>query len=255
MKILSVASPKGGVGKSTLVIHIAHCAAELGLRVLLVDMDKQASLSFIFSPVVGCEPGLLASSLFNNEITTEKPEYLSASVAIIRGDERLGMLEGNQDLIRRPALQLRRFSEDFDLCIIDTPGANGTMLNAALTASDAVICPVAVGLLENAALAALWKFIKAIKTKGYNPRLQVMGMIPSKINTKSKEELSGLDELRTQFGDAILPFMLAERAAVKQAVSRRRPVWLSPRGDGHKKAAVEWLDACKSILTKLGSIK
>ena len=48
MKILAVANQKGGVGKSTLTVHLAYAALEAGLRVLLVDMDKQGSLSLTF---------------------------------------------------------------------------------------------------------------------------------------------------------------------------------------------------------------
>ena len=250
------ANQKGGIGKTTLAVHLAYMGAEAGLRVLLVDLDIQESLTITFTPAHDAEPGMLASQLFSQELQTIRPEYLAENVAIIRADENLSLLDGAGDeFIRRPALQLRRFADDFDLCIIDTPGRIGMQLNAALTASDAVICPVPVGLYEMAGLARLWGFIKAVKTKGYNPKLRLMGMIPSKINTKSKEERDGLSALREQFGSAILPYMLAERAAVKQAISRRRPVWVATRGAGHLKAAQEWREACNSILINLGSIK
>jgi chromosome partitioning protein len=255
MKTLAVANQKGGVGKSTLTVHLAYAAAEAGLRVLLVDMDKQGSLSLSFPALNGAVPGLQASSLYDTEPNGTAPEYIGEHVAIIRADERLALLDGAEDnFIKRPAQHLRRFADDFDLCLIDTPGLIGMKLYAALAAADAVICPVSVGLFESAGLAELWKFIKAVKTKGYNPRLRLMGMIPSKVNTRSPEEREGLLALRAQFGPAILPEMLAERAAVKQAISRRRPVWVNTKGAGHLTAAKEWKAACKSILVNLGSI-
>ena len=61
MKTLSVANQKGGVGKSTLAVHLAYAALESGMRVLLVDMDKQGSLSLSFPPVTDAMPGLVAS--------------------------------------------------------------------------------------------------------------------------------------------------------------------------------------------------
>lgn len=254
MKTLAIVNPKGGVGKSTLTVHLAYAAAEAGLRVLLVDKDKQGSLSLSFPPLDGVSPGLLASSLFD-AMSVEGPEYIGEKVAIIRADERLALLDGAADsFIKVPAQNLRRFADEFDICLIDTPGIIGMKLYAALAAADSVICPVSVGLFENAGLAELWKFIKAVKTKGYNPRLRLMGMIPSKVNLKSPEERQALAALREQFGDAIFPEVLAERAAVKQAISRRRPVWVNTRGAGHLTAAKEWKAACKSILVKLGSI-
>jgi chromosome partitioning protein len=255
MKTLAVANQKGGVGKSTLTVHLAYAAVEAGLRVLLVDMDKQGSLSISFPPANEAQPGLLASSLYNAEPTDAAPEYIKGNFAIIRADDRLALLDGaDGDFIKRPAQHLRRFANDFDLCLIDTPGLIGMKLYAALAAADAVICPVSVGLFESAGLAELWKFIKAVKTKGYNPRLRLMGMIPSKVNTKSPEEREALSALRAQFGAAILPETLAERASVKQAISRRRPVWVNTKGAGHLTAAKEWKAACKSILVNLGSI-
>jgi len=254
MKILAAANQKGGVGKSTLIVHLAYAGAEAGLRVLIVDFDIQGSVTLSFPPISDT-PGLVASSLFDEDAPTAALEYIGDKVAIIRADDNLALLDRAPDLfIKRPGLNLRRFANDFDLCLIDTPGRLGMTLNAALAASDAVVCPVSVGLFEMAGLADLWKFIKAVKTKGYNPGLRLMGMLASKVNTRSPEEREGLVELRRQFGDSILPDMLAERAAVKQAISRRRPVWVATKGAGHLLAAKEWKKACKSILVNLGSI-
>lgn len=255
MKILAIANQKGGIGKSTLAAHLAYAAREAALRVLLVDLDKQGSLSLSFPAVTSTGHVLLASGLFEAEASDVLPEPLDDGLAIIRADERLALLDGaGVDYIRRPATHLRQLGQRFDLCLIDTPGLIGVKLFAALTAADAVICPVSVGLFESAGLAELWKFIQAVRTKGFNPRLRLMGMIPSKINTRSPEERAGLAALRARFGDAILPELLAERAAVKQAVSRRRPVWLGTRGAGHLRAALEWKAACLSILRNLGSL-
>ncbi len=254
MKTLAVANQKS-VGKSTLAIHLAYAGAAAGLRVLMVDMDKQGSLTMCFPPINGDASGLLASSLYDEDQPAAALEYIGEKVAIIRATPILAALDSAPDIfIKRPRLNLRRFANDFDLCIIDTPGHIGMSLNASLAAADAVVCPVSIGKFEMKALSDLWAFIRAVKTKGYNPELRLIGILPNRVNTRSPLEIQGLQALREQYGPAILAHTLPERAAVKQSIELNRPVWVSTKGAGHLAAAKEWKAACKTILVKLGSI-
>lgn len=258
MKILAVTNQKS-TGKSTLCFHLGHLGVEKSLRVLLVNLDGQGSLDLVFPANEGAAPSLVASDLFqlgaNGEPVHGQPEYLSENLAIFRADETLFDLDAAPDsFLKNLRVNLKQYDEQFDLCIIDTPGRICMPLKAAMVAADAVLCPVTMGLFEIAALADLWKFIQAIKQKGLNTQLRILGILPNKINTKSREELEGLAMLREQFGDAIMPETLAERASVKQALSRHRPVWLGTKGAGHRTAGLEWKSVCNTILVKLGSI-
>ena len=220
MKILAIANQKGGVGKSTLTVHLAYAAIEAGLRVLLVDMDKQGSLSLSFPAGDDAEPGSI-----------DKAE---------------------NEVIRRPGPALRQFAGDFDLCLLDTPPLLGVRLMASLAAADYVVTPVSVGLYELAGVADLLQTIHIVRTQGFNPRLRHIGILPVKTNNRSTEEREGLASLRAQYGAAILPEVLPERAPVRKAIALRRPVWVATRGDGHLKAAQEWRAACASILGRMG---
>lgn len=252
MKSLSIANQKGGVGKSTLCVHICYAAIEQGLRVLLVDMDKQGSLTLTFPPKPEAKPGLLASTLYNPAASAELPETISPSLAIIRADNALLSIDkAPNDYIKHPAKALKRFDRDFDLCIIDTPPLLGLRLMASLAASDCVVTPVPVGLYELAGVAELMQTIQVIKKQGFNPKLRHIGILPMRMNTRSKDEVSALASMRSKYGEAILPEIIVERAPVKTAIARRMPVWLKTRGDGHLKAAREWKAACASILERV----
>lgn len=253
MKILAIANQKGGVGKSTLTVHLAYAAIEAGLRVLLVDMDKQGSLSLSFPAEEGAQPGLLASWLYGASAPQEGPEYITERLAIIRADNALLSIDkAENEVIRRPGAALRQFASSFDLCLIDTPPLLGVRLMASLSAADFVVTPVSVGLYELAGVADLLQTIHIVRTQGFNPRLRHIGILPVKTNNRSTEEREGLAALREQYGAAILPEVLPERAPVRKAIALRRPVWVGTRGDGHLKAAQEWRAACASILGRMG---
>lgn len=252
MRVLSIANQKGGVGKSTLTVHLAYAALDAGLRVLLVDMDQQGSLSMTFTATNGATPGLAASKLYATEANNEQPQVINDRLSIIRADKALLSIDkAENQVIRHPGLALRRFAEDFDLCLIDTPPLLGVRLMASLAASDYVVTPVSVGLYELAGVADLMATIHVIRTQGFNPRLKHLGILPMKVNSRSIEARNALATMREKYGPIILPEALAERAAVRKAIAQRRPVWVNTRGEGHLKAAHEWRAACAAILSRL----
>ena len=109
-----------------------------------------------------------------------------------------------------------------------------------------------MGLYELAGVGDLLRTIHVVRTQGFNPRLKHIGILPVKTNTRSSEERAGLDMLRQHYGDVILKSMLPERAAVRKAVTLRRPVWQSTKGQGHLVAGHEWRAACNEILGRMG---
>lgn len=256
MKTLAVVNQKGGVGKSTLAVHLAYAAEEAGKRVLLVDLDRQGSLSMSFPDSIEDEDTTSSTALFS-ESGVVVPEKVTESISILRADDSLSLLGSTADGVKRPARALRALSKNYDVCIIDTPGVlgfNPPMTIASLVAANTVICPFSVGLYEAKAISDLWEYLKSIREKGFNPSLRLMGLIPSKVHTTSREEMQALENLREGFKTAILPLMLGERASVKQSIGKRKPVWRGIRGAGHAKAAQEWREATNYILTNLGAI-
>jgi len=252
MRVLAIANQKGGVGKSTLAVHLAYAGMDAGKRVLLVDMDKQGSLSLTFTAPADTATGLVASKLFVPEPTDDSPQFLNDKLSIIRADNALLAIDkAENQVIRQPGQVLRRFAADFDLCVIDTPPLLGIRLMASLAAADYVLTPVSIGLYELAGVADLMQTIHVIRTQGFNPRLKHIGILPMKVNSRSSEAKSALATLRNQYGPIILAQALAERAAVRKAIAQRRPVWTNTSGAGHLKAAGEWRAACMDILERL----
>ena len=258
MKILAVVNQKGGSGKSTFCAQAAHAALEAGLRVLLVDLDPQGSLSTAFPPEAeGQEGESTASALFSEGLLLAPAG--ATGLAIIRKDALLKRLTAdNRAGLKRPGAYLKGFR-------VVRPdhsrhsgalGENVPTTTAALIAADAVICPFAVGVFEAEPLGQLWQHLQEIISGGLNPRLRVLGLLPSKVNTASREELSALEDLQAHpyVGKFVLPVVLSEKAAVKQSIARGKAVWRGVRGHGHRTAAAEWQAATGLVLKNLGVI-
>jgi chromosome partitioning protein len=251
MKTLVVANQKGGVGKSTLAAHVAYAAAEAKKRVLLVDMDRQGSMTLTFGVIPETGRNLRASDLFSAEPQKHPLRVLNKYQTLIGADQALAEVPRmSNDAVRHPAVALRRLADKFDICVIDTPPGLSTVLVGALAAADMVVTPMPVGLYEMDGVAELFATIKSVK-RGLNPALRKSSILLMKTNTRSKAETAALEQLREAFGDAILKDSLPERAAVRTAVLNRVPVWENPRGVTHEKAAAEWQKATKSILKEV----
>lgn len=152
MKVLSILSTKGGVGKTTTAANLGGFIADAGLRVLLVDLDVQPTLSSYFTLVRRAAGGIYELLAFNES----RSERLISHTAItnldliLSNDERGDL---NSLLLHAPdgRLRLRHlrqvFERDYDLMLLDTQGARSVLLEMAVLASDLALSPVTPEIL------------------------------------------------------------------------------------------------------------
>ena len=176
MKILSIANPTGGTGKSTTAFAIAVAAAEYGRNVLLVDLDERASLTF--------------------QLAIENPRFTmlevaagstSIELAVIRTSERVDLLAAAPRITALESMQisatvLREKFTNYDLVVIDTSSALNQRLLLASQLSDAVLYVSTDSLLSTRGVALAADFYKnslqlgvlPIMTKDDSPVLTVL---------------------------------------------------------------------------------
>jgi len=151
----TVASTKGGVGKTTLTANLGALLADMGLRVLLVDADVQPSLSKYYPLMVSQPPAGLTQVLLRGEVT---PECITPTAIpdlhIVVSDDPQGHLPNwllnriDRGFRLRFALQAPVVAERYDCVLIDTPGAIGPLQDAAVMAADILVSPITPEILS-----------------------------------------------------------------------------------------------------------
>ncbi len=252
MKTITVANQKGGVGKTTLTCHLAFRAAEKGLRVLVVDTDE-GDLSLVF-PAAEADDGdyLKASHLFTGEPAVRQPRRVRDGLALIEAD--IAVLDVDDlplDTVLQPRAALARFADQFDLCILDTPPNLQRRMLGAVIAADAVVSPLDISAFSFARMEKLQDTIANVQG-AYNPKLEHLGYLASKVNSRSASEIDALPALREAFGDLIFDEVILNRSHVAGALAQGRPVWAGVRNGAHRAAGREMLQACDAILARLG---
>ncbi|WP_211460829.1 ParA family protein [Collimonas silvisoli] len=152
MQVISVISTKGGVGKTTVAANLGGLIADAGLKVLLLDLDMQPTLSSYYQLAYRAPAGIYELLAFN-----EREVAKLASRTVV---ERLDVILSNDEhrqlntlLLHAPDGRLRlrnllpAFQPHYDLVLIDTQGARSVMLEMAVLASDLGVSPVTPEIL------------------------------------------------------------------------------------------------------------
>jgi chromosome partitioning related protein ParA len=147
MHVVSVVSTKGGVGKTTVAANLGGLLADAGLRVLLLDLDSQPTLSSYYALNHSAPAGvyeLLALNLTDPTLTLSTTAIAGLDLILSNDDEgRLSAL-----LLHAPDGRLRlrnvldNFRPHYDLLLVDTQGARSVLLEMAILASDLALSPI-----------------------------------------------------------------------------------------------------------------
>ena len=151
----TIASTKGGVGKTTLTANLGALLADMGLRVLLIDADLQPSLSKYFA-LADLRPSAgLTDVLLNGEMTAACITATAIpNLDIVVSDDPEGHLPNwlldrlDRGFRLRLALQSTRVMDAYDCVLIDTQGAIGSVQDAAILAADVLVSPITPEVLS-----------------------------------------------------------------------------------------------------------
>jgi chromosome partitioning protein len=222
---VAVLNQKGGVGKTTVTLGLASAAMAAGRQILVVDLDPQASSSW----VLGVDPDQLDESVADVLVPKGAraadvivPSTWSALVDVLPSTVDLQELEAGGSMRLRK--QLAAIADRYEAILIDCPPALGNLTRSALTAAShalVIVEPSALGLRGIGGVADL---IDDVWESG-NPELELAGVILNRVPAVSSEAERRIDELARVVGrQAIWSPPIPQRVLLNQAVGERRPI-------------------------------
>ncbi len=183
--ILAVANQKGGVAKTTSVASLGAALAELGERVLLVDLDPQACLTFS----LGIDPEDLELSVHHvltkgtgvEEViisTDDGVDILPATIELARAEADLLTRTGREHVLRGVMEDLAAGGRHYDWVLLDCPPSLGVLTVAALTAAQGVLIPLQCETLSHRGVGQLLDTVHDVR-RFTNRDLEVWGVLPT----------------------------------------------------------------------------
>lgn len=225
LRTLAILNQKGGVGKTTVTLGLASAAAAAGRRVLVVDLDPQASTSW----VLGIDPDPDTRTVA--DILGSKTRQLDGIIRRSSWSDHIDVIPSSsqlQELEFGPSKRLRKalatVEADYEVVLIDCPPSLGNLTRSALTAARhalLVVEPSALGLRGIGGVADLIDDI----WDASNPDLELAGVILNRVPAVSREAERRIDELsRIVSREAIWSPEVPQRVIFNQAVGERRSI-------------------------------
>jgi chromosome partitioning related protein ParA len=257
MHVVSVVSTKGGVGKTTVAANLGGLLADAGLRVLLLDLDSQPTLSSYYALSQKAVAGtyeLIALNLTTPAQTVSRT--VIAGLDLIISNDAQGQL--STLLLRAPdgRLRLRNLLDDFrpryDLLLIDTQGARSVLLEMAILACDIALSPITPEMLAARELRRgtlrLFSELEPFHRVGITPPpLQLLLNQVNSIRVDTRMIIRGLHEAFAGAPDiSILGTVVPDRVAYLNAASLGLPahrIETRPSRERRSRSALETMQA------------
>ncbi|MBS7259356.1 MAG: ParA family protein [Eubacteriales bacterium] len=238
-RIIAIANQKGGVGKTTTAVNLAACIAQLGKRVLLVDIDPQGNAT----SGTGINKEQCKYSVYDILINSVKAEYVILRTKIPTLQiipSRIELAGAEVELVSMMAREqklknaLRAVSELYDYIFIDCPPSLGLITLNALNAADTLLVPIQCEYFALEGLSQLMNTVRIVR-QNLNPELEVEGVVMTMYDARTKLSGQVVDEVKKFFGNKVYDTIIPRSVRLGEAPSFGLPITLyDPRCAGAK---------------------
>ncbi len=261
-RVMVVANQKGGVGKTTSTVNLAAALSQLGLRVLVIDLDPQGNASTALN--VDHRRGtpstydLLVDGAALVDVITDCPELPNlkvcpATIDLAGAEIELVSVVARENRLHR-AIQAHPLvgtaaevgDERFDFVFVDCPPSLGLLTLNALVAGEEMVIPIQAEYYALEGLGQLLETVEMVR-KHLNQRLVVSTILMTMYDARTRLAANVASEVREHFGETVLKTMVPRSVRVSEAPSYSQTVMTyDPASPG----ALSYLEAAREIALK-----
>jgi chromosome partitioning protein len=244
ISVIAVQNFKGGVGKSTVSVHLAQYLATRGYRVCLIDCDSQGSSTTMLGYVPDLdidEDETLYPFIRNAEMSSlgyavrethwDGLYLIPANLRLYSAEYELAARIARTDglLLNRLAEGIASISEHFDVVILDPPPALGTISLSVMRAANALLIPVPPTVVDftstTSFMAMLHESMGVLEERGLPIDLQWIRFLATRADEQKSMQRELLQVMRSLFGENMLRTVLRDSAEIDNASARMMSVY------------------------------
>ena len=225
MRIVALANQKGGVGKTTTAVNLGAALAELGHRILLIDLDPQANATSSFG-LQGTDGISLYDPLLGGASITEKilPTrrdglfIVPADIDLAGAEVEIARMPNH---LTRLAETLKPLQSDdtFDFVLLDCPPSLGILMSNALAAADELLTPIQCEYFALEGLVKIVRLVEQVRDSGANQRLEIGGIVMTMFDSRTNLSAQVVAEVREHFAERVYQTVIPRSVRLSEAPS------------------------------------
>ena len=247
-RCIAVANQKGGVGKTTTAVNLGACLADIGYRVLVVDLDPQGNASTgLGINIRGLDASMYDVIMHDTpiedaiEASTVKGLFVAPASLDLAGAEIELVPAFSRELKLKNALAEVR--DDYDFVLIDCPPSLGLLTINALAAATEVLVPIQCEYYALEGLGQLSNNVDLVR-KGLNPVLEISTIVLVMYDARTKLSDQVAQEVRAHFGDKVCRTMVPRTVRLSEAPSFGQPIIAF---DSSSRGAIAYRELAKEV--------